>query len=164
MRYPLPENNGAENTSAAEVLADAVPLGFIRSADHSVIDMAGAYICRWFDPFVRTQIGLALKGEDSYYKIVDLLVMANTDNHVRALIDVLCAYSNINIFTYGVPHRKNQAALAYYLHGITKLKKRVEELTGVEITDARLREAIKLCNRERELLKEISLIQLMHKL
>jgi len=137
----------------------AVPICFIRSGDHAMVEMAGAYICRWIDTFARAQVGLALSGEDPYYKIVDLIVMPNTDNNIRALTDILCIHTKLDIFPFGVPHQKDQHAFEYYFHGITHLKKRLEDLTGVEITDAKLREAIELCNRERELLKEISLMR-----
>ncbi len=138
---------------------DAVPVGLIRSGDHTMVERAGAYINRWFDTFTRSQIGLALSGEDPYYQILDLLVMPNTDNHIRAMTDVFCVHTDMDIFPYGVPHQKNEDALGYYLHGLNKLKKRLEELTGVEISDERLGEAIELCNRERALLKEISLMR-----
>jgi benzoyl-CoA reductase/2-hydroxyglutaryl-CoA dehydratase subunit BcrC/BadD/HgdB len=137
----------------------AVPVGLIRSGDHAMVELAGAYICRWFDTFWRSQIGLALSGEDPYYRTVDLLVMPNTDNHARALTDVLCVHTDIEIFPYGVPHQKDKLAFEYYLYGINRLKKRLEELTGVEITNTKLRESIELCNRERALLKEISLMR-----
>ena len=52
---------------------------------------------------------------------------------------------------------KEESTFKYYLHGITRLKAKLEELTGVEITESRLREAISLCNRERALLRNISL-------
>jgi benzoyl-CoA reductase/2-hydroxyglutaryl-CoA dehydratase subunit BcrC/BadD/HgdB len=52
---------------------------------------------------------------------------------------------------------KEESAFKYYLHGITRLKAKLEALTGVEITELKLREVISLCNRERELLREISL-------
>jgi benzoyl-CoA reductase/2-hydroxyglutaryl-CoA dehydratase subunit BcrC/BadD/HgdB len=137
----------------------AVPLCFIRSGDHAMVEMAGAYICRWFDTFTRSQIGLALSGEDPYYKMADLIVMPNTDNNIRALTDVLCIHTQKDIFPYGVPHQKDRYAFEYYLYGLNTLKKKLEELTGVEITDAKLREAIQLCNRERSLLREISLMR-----
>jgi benzoyl-CoA reductase/2-hydroxyglutaryl-CoA dehydratase subunit BcrC/BadD/HgdB len=54
---------------------------------------------------------------------------------------------------------KEKISLNYYLRGITRLKAKLEELTGVEITESKLREAIFLCNRERELLKKISLMR-----
>jgi benzoyl-CoA reductase/2-hydroxyglutaryl-CoA dehydratase subunit BcrC/BadD/HgdB len=138
---------------------DAVPVGLIRSGDHTMVERAGAYINRWFDTFIRSQIGLALSGEDPYYKVLNLLVIPNTDNHIRAMTDVFCVHTDMDIFPYGVPHQKDRYAFEYYLHGLNKLKKRLEELTGIEITDQSLREAIELCNRERTLLREISLMR-----
>ena len=137
----------------------AIPICLIRGGDHSVVELAGAYICRWIDAFCRAQIGYAVSGEDPYYSIVDLLAIPITDNHIRAISDVLDYNTDIEIFPFGVPHMKERSALDYYLHGITKLKAKLEELTGVEITESKLREAISLCNRERELLREISLMR-----
>lgn len=124
-----------------------------------MIELAGAYICRWIDTFCRAQIGYGVSGEDPYYNIVDLLVVPMTDNHIRAVMDVLDYNTALEIFPFGVPHTKDDLALDYYLHGITRLKRRLEELTGVETAESKLREAIHLCNRERELLREISLMR-----
>lgn len=137
----------------------AIPIGLIRGGDHSMVELAGAYICRWIDTFCRAQIGYGVSGEDPYYNTVDLLVVPMTDNHIRAVMDVLDYNTNIEIFPFGVPHTKDSLALSYYLHGIIRLKTRLEQLTGVEITAPRLSEAIYLCNRERELLREISLMR-----
>jgi benzoyl-CoA reductase/2-hydroxyglutaryl-CoA dehydratase subunit BcrC/BadD/HgdB len=43
--------------------------------------------------------------------------------------------------------------------GISRLKKKLEDFTGIEITDYRLKQSINLCNRERELFREISLLR-----
>jgi benzoyl-CoA reductase/2-hydroxyglutaryl-CoA dehydratase subunit BcrC/BadD/HgdB len=137
----------------------AIPIGLIRGGDHSMVELAGAYICRWIDTFCRAQIGYAVSGEDPYYNILDLLVVPVTDNHIHAVMDVLDYNTNIDIFPFGVPHTKDNLAIHYYLSGITRLKKKIEELTGVVITESKLREAINLCNRERGLLREISLIR-----
>lgn len=82
-----------------------------------------------------------------------------TDNHIRAVSDVLDYYTDIEGFPLGVPHMKEEPTRNYYLKGITRLKARLEELTGAEITESKLTEAIDLCNRERELLREISLMR-----
>ena len=137
----------------------AIPICLIRGGDHSVVEFAGAYICRWIDTFCRAQIGYGVSRGDPYYSIVDLLAIPITDNHIRAISDVLDYNTNIEIFPFGIPHMKEKSTLNYYLHGITRLKVKLEELTGVEITQSRLREAICLCNRERELLREISLMR-----
>jgi benzoyl-CoA reductase/2-hydroxyglutaryl-CoA dehydratase subunit BcrC/BadD/HgdB len=139
--------------------SDAIPICLIRGGDHTMVELARAYICRWIDTFCRAQIGYGVSGEDPYYSILDLLVMPVTDNHIRAIMDVLDYHTDIDIFPFGVPHMKERAALDYYLYGIKRLKERLEKLNGLEITDSKLREAIKLCNRERELLRKISLMR-----
>jgi benzoyl-CoA reductase/2-hydroxyglutaryl-CoA dehydratase subunit BcrC/BadD/HgdB len=137
----------------------AIPICLIRGGDHSVVELSGAYVCRWIDTFCRAQIGYGVSGDDPYYSIVDLLAIPITDNHIRAISDILDYYTDIEIFPFGIPHMKEETTLKYYLHGITRLKARLEALTGSEITESKLREAIALCNRERELLKEISLMR-----
>ena len=137
----------------------AIPICLIRGGDHSMVELAGAYVCRWIDTFCRAQIGYGVSGDDPYYSVIDLLAIPITDNHIRAVSDILDYNTDIEIFPFGVPHMKEESTLKYYLHGITRLKERLEELTGNEITEPKLREAIALCNRERELLREISLMR-----
>ena len=140
--------------------AGAIPVCLARGGDHSAVGLASAYVCRWIDTFCRTQIGYGTSGYDPYYELLDLLVVPITDNHIRAIVDVFGCYTNMQVFPFGVPHMKEPATADYYLHGITRLKSRLEELTGNEITEPKLREAILLCNKERELLRNISLMRL----
>lgn len=137
----------------------AIPLGLIRGGEHSMVEISSNYICRWIDTFCRAQIGYGVSGHDPYYNIIDLLVVPMTDNHIRAIMDVLDYNTSIEVFPFGVPHTKDDLATAYYRHGIVKLKNKLEEFTGNEITGSGLLEAINLCNRERELLREISLMR-----
>ena len=139
---------------------DATPLCFIQAGDNSILRNAGAYICRWFDPFWRSQIGYLTSGKDPYYNVVDLIVVPITDNHVRAFSNTVGYYTpKIESFVFGVPHVKDKIAFKYYLQGIAKLKKKLEEFTGIEITESSLKQSIELCNRERELFRKISLIR-----
>jgi len=137
----------------------AIPIGLIPGGDHSVVELAGAYICRWIDTFCRAQIGYGISGDDPYYDMLDLLAIPITDNHVRTISDVLAYNTPIDIFPFGVPHMKDSTALSYYIHGINRFRSRLEKLTGLEITDTKLREPISLCNRERALLREMSLMR-----
>jgi benzoyl-CoA reductase/2-hydroxyglutaryl-CoA dehydratase subunit BcrC/BadD/HgdB len=137
----------------------AIPVGLIRGGEHSMVELADKYICHWIDTFCRAQIGYGISGRDPYYNILDLLVVPMTDNHVRALMDVLDYNTDLEVFPFGVPHTKDNLATSYYRHGITRLKKKLEEFTGTEITEPKLIEAIDLCNRERELFREISLMR-----
>jgi benzoyl-CoA reductase/2-hydroxyglutaryl-CoA dehydratase subunit BcrC/BadD/HgdB len=138
----------------------ALPMCFIRAGDNAVLNDAGACICRWIDPFWRSQIGYVTSGKDPYYNIADLIVMPMTDNNSRAFTNTVGYYTpERESFIFGIPHVKDASALAYYRHGIDRLRKKLEEFTGVEITDSKLKDAIRLCNRERELLREISLMR-----
>lgn len=136
----------------------AIPVGFVQAGDGSALKDAVPYVCRWYDPFWRSQIGYVTSGRDPYYNVADLIVTAMTDQHCRTFTSVVDYYLHDRpSFMFGVPHHtKDEAALAYYHYGLTRLKKRLEELTGVDITDSRLEGSIALCNRERELFREIS--------
>lgn len=137
----------------------AIPVGLHRGGEHEPVLIAGAYLPRWYDTFIRSQIGLkVLKGEP-VYDLMDLFVIPITDNNVRILSDAWEFYHLGAIFRFGVPHRKTERAQAYYLHGITAFKDRMEKETGTRITDHALKEAMVLCNRERELFRKISFMR-----
>jgi len=135
----------------------AVPVALNRGGDHEAVEVAGAYIVRWVYTFGRAQIGYKMLGTEPIYDLIDILVVPITDNHVRITADAWDVYTGVEVFRFGVPHVKHDRALAYYLHGLLSLKQRLERLTGTEITEQGLRESIDLSNRERELLKEMSL-------
>jgi benzoyl-CoA reductase/2-hydroxyglutaryl-CoA dehydratase subunit BcrC/BadD/HgdB len=139
---------------------DTVPICFIRAGNNAVLRNSGAYVCRWFDPFWRSQIGYLTSGDDPYYSIADLIVVPVTDNHVRAFSNTLGYYTpEKESFVFGVPHVKDKIALDYYFKGIIRLRKKLEDFTGNKITDTRLKQSIELCNRERELFSEINLLR-----
>jgi len=124
------------------IASGAIPVGLIRGGDHAMVELSSAYICRWIDTFCRGQIGYAVSGEDPYYNVIYLLVVPMTDNHIRAIMDVVDYNTNIDVFPFGVPHMKDNLSIDYYSKGIARLKKKLEELTGIEITEPKLREAI----------------------
>jgi len=138
----------------------AVPVGLIRGGEQEPVLYAGAYLPRWMDTFCRAQIGYKMLGEDPSYQMVDLLAVPLTDNNIRAVADCWDFYTDTEVFRFGVPHDKSDFAFNYYLDGINLLKEKLESLTGNKMDEAKLKEAIDLCNRERELLKEISLMRM----
>jgi benzoyl-CoA reductase/2-hydroxyglutaryl-CoA dehydratase subunit BcrC/BadD/HgdB len=139
--------------------AGAIPVCMIRGGDHSLVEASIAYSDRWLDTFYRAQIGGGISGEDPYYRIVDALIFPIMDNNSRSAYDHLAYHTDIDIFPFGIPHTKDETGCHYYLHGITKVKEKLEKITGIEITEQRLKDAIELCNTERELLRKISLMR-----
>ncbi len=139
--------------------AGAVPVGLLRGGEHEPVLMAGAYMTRWFDTFARAQIGYRVLKEDAAYQLIDLIVVPVTNNHMRAIADAWDFYTDVDVFRFGVPHRKNDRSFEYYLGGIKSLRQKLESLTGAKIEDSKLKEMIELCNRERRLLEEISVMR-----
>lgn len=137
--------------------AGAVPVALNRGGDHEPVEVSGAYMSRWIYTFGRANIGYRILGSEPIYNLIDIYVVPVTDNHVRIVADTWDVFTDVEIFRFGIPHTKHPWSVDYYLHGITSLKEKLESLTGNKITDERLREAIQLSNRERELLTEISL-------
>ena len=136
-----------------------VPVGLIRGGEREPVATAGAYLPRWFDTFCRAQIGYRVLEEEALYNMIDLLVAPVTDNNNRAIADNWDFYTDIEVFRFGVPHTKHDNGFDYYLSGINRLKEKLEDLTGTEITEPRLREAISLSDKERKLLRDISLMR-----
>ena len=137
----------------------AVPIGLIRGGDPEPVAESAAYVPRFIDTFCRSQIGYRMLGEEPLYQMIDLLIVPITDHNIKAIADCFNFFANANVFRFGVPHQKDEHAFVYYLAGLHSLKEKLEEFTGNKIENGRLREAIYLCNRMRELLKEISLLR-----
>ncbi|MGI6462922.1 MAG: 2-hydroxyacyl-CoA dehydratase subunit D [Candidatus Scatomorpha sp.] len=137
----------------------AIPIGMIRGGDQAAVESSGPYVSRWVDAFYRGQIGYLTDENDPFYSILDLLVVPITDTHCRSIADVVSVYTKINLFQFGVPRKKSLNGLEHYKLGLNRLKDKLEELTGNKITDEKLKKATDLCNRERELFKEISLMR-----
>ena len=141
---------------------DAIPLGFIFAGNPSVLTASMEYISKWFDPFFLSQITYYLDGGQPYYDLVDYTVNAAGDTHVRAFTSITeyPASDGREQFYLGVPHTKQDGTKDYYRHGMDRLIKELETLTGQTLSESKLREAITLCNRERALFDEIRSLRL----
>ncbi|MDY6881566.1 MAG: 2-hydroxyacyl-CoA dehydratase family protein [Desulfatiglans sp.] len=139
--------------------ATPVPVSIFRGGDHEAVLISGAYHPRWLDTFCRAQIGYKMLSEEAVYQMIDILIAPITDTNTRAIADGWEYYTDLEIFRFGVPHRKTERALNYYLDGLNLFKEKLEVLTGTTITDEALKEAIDLCNRERRLFREINVMR-----
>ena len=139
--------------------AGAVPVCMIRGGDHHAVETSIAYVDRWIDTFYRAQIGYGVSGEDPYYNRLDALFVPITDANNRALSDTLAYHTKLDIFPFGIPHTKSIEGCGYFLHGINKVKTKLEQLTGKDLTPDALNRAIHLCNRERELLNDLNMMR-----
>lgn len=137
----------------------AIPVGLIRGGNGAAVRDSTAYVMRWIDTFWRSQISYKMTQRDPLYQMIDLLVVPITDQNVKTMADCFEFYTDIPVFRLGMPHDKSEDAFKFYLGRLNLLKARLEEVTGNKIADKRLRETIDLCNKERELFREISLMR-----
>jgi benzoyl-CoA reductase/2-hydroxyglutaryl-CoA dehydratase subunit BcrC/BadD/HgdB len=137
----------------------AMPIQLIRGGDPEPVAISAGYVPRFLDTFCRSQIGYKILGDEPLYELIDLLVVPVTDNNIRAIADCWNFYTDVEVFRYGVPHTKDDLGFNYYLDGLNLLKEKLERFTGTRIEDEKLREAIALSNRIRELFKELSLMR-----
>lgn len=138
----------------------AVPLCLIHGGDTRPVDAALTATIRFLCPFSKAQYGEKALGEQPYYGMVDLLVAAITCQHLRKSADLWDFYTDIPVFRLGIPHEyDSDFGLEYYSNMLRMLRKRLEDLNGRPVQDAKIREAISLYNRMRALLKDISLLR-----
>ncbi len=138
------------------IASGAIPVALNRGGDHEAVEVAGSYIVRWMYTFGRAHIGYRILGTEPIYNLIDILVVPVTDNHVRITADAWDVFTDVEVFRFGVPHVKHDRASRYYALGLQALKEKLERITGTEITDERLRAAIAISNRERDLFRELS--------
>jgi benzoyl-CoA reductase/2-hydroxyglutaryl-CoA dehydratase subunit BcrC/BadD/HgdB len=137
--------------------AGAAPICQIHGGDPDSVEAAHSVMTRFLCPFARAQIGYRLLKEQVYYEIVDKLIIGCTCQHLRKVADVWNTYTDVEIFRLGVPGEYDtDYSLAYYADALRRTKEWLETATGNKITDEKLKEAITIYNRLRELLKKIS--------
>ena len=137
----------------------ALPIALDRGGDIEPVLASTSYLGRVLDTFCRAQIGYRVMRQEPLYQMPDLLIVPVTDLHVRGLADSWDFFAGVEVVRLGVPHSKVGHAFQHYLAGLNLLKERLEKLTGLEITEKRLRDEIDLSNGLRGLLREISLMR-----
>ncbi|MEW6034405.1 MAG: 2-hydroxyacyl-CoA dehydratase family protein [Chloroflexota bacterium] len=134
-----------------------IPVGLLKAGEYDPMLYSGTVVPRWQDAFCRAQVGYVVM-KDPYYMLPDIYVNVWAHFGGRIVMDnyARCA-PGMEMFGMEVPHRKDEYGLDLYLKKLHKLKDKLEQVSGNRVTAERLREAITLCNTERELLKEIAL-------
>lgn len=136
----------------------AVPVCLVEGGSSAPAEAALELIPQVSCPFARAQLGERLLKRNPYYEMIDMMVAPLTCQHLKKVTDIWDYLGEMEIFKLGVPHQYNgDAELDYYTDRLRKLKDRLQTLTGNEITNEKISDAIGLYNRMRELLKKISL-------
>lgn len=102
---------------------------------------------------VRSIIQLGLNKE---YDILEGVLFVNTCDHMRRIFDVWRYYLPLPAYhILAIPHKISEVSFEFFEGEVNKLKKKMEEVSGREITDDSLRNAIEIYNKSRSLLRQL---------
>ncbi|MBP7332547.1 MAG: R-phenyllactate dehydratase beta subunit [Firmicutes bacterium ADurb.Bin373] len=133
--------------------AGAIPVSLC-GARHEPIAAAEKTLPRNLCPLIKSSFGFAITDTCPYFRFSDFIVAETTCDGKKKMFEILREYKPIHMMH--LPQGTDRpAAVAWWLKELKILKERLEENLGVEITRQNLREAIKLCNRERLVMKRL---------
>ncbi len=107
--------------------------------------------------FVRHTLDRVMGGE---LEILDGILVTNSCDHIRRLSDIFSTKKAVPFCcTLDIPHLRTEQAVARLADQLRSLKVQMESEYGIEITDEKLSEAIKLFNETRRLLGKASALR-----
>ena len=134
----------------------AIPYLLCRGGQPEPPDAVIPYMLRFMSPYGRSQIGYHLLGVDPVVPMLDLIVIQCSDCHESRLAD-LFEYFKLPTMRLGVPQDwEKSLSVDYYYRELARLKQQLENLTGNEISDQKLREATGALNKIRDILSQIN--------
>lgn len=138
--------------SEIAVAAGAIPVSLCGTRNDS-IPAAEEVLPRALCPLIKSSFGFALKDSCPYLSASDVVVADTTCDGKKKMYEHLSAYKPV--FLLQLPQVQNDDALAYWRHQFELLIDYLEKEFDVSITDDKLRDAIKVMNRERLALKAV---------
>jgi len=104
-------------------------------------------------PFIRSALDLGLKGK---YDFLDGVVMAHVCDVAEKTAHIWHIYQNPPYFHFiDTPHTVHKAAVGQHKELLKDFQKTLESFTGKELSSERLKEAIKVHNEQRALVREL---------
>ena len=137
----------------------ALPYLLCRGGQPDPLEVVIPYMLRVMSPYSRSQIGYHLLGIDPVIPMLDLIVAQCSTCHESRLAD-LFEYFKLPTVRLGVPPDwEKSLSRVYYQKRLTWLREKLEDLTGNNITDEKLKGSIESMNKIRDLLRKINLLR-----
>ena len=106
-------------------------------------------------PLIKSTYGYHLERANPFLEMADLVVSETTCDGKKKMYELMAETRPMYVLELPQKQRSGEA-LEHWLGEMRKLKAELERRFGVEITDAGLREAIGVMNRERALRRELA--------
>lgn len=137
-----------------EVIAasGAIPVSICGTSEEPIAD-AEKHLPRNLCPLIKSSYGFAITEKCPYTYFSDLIVGETTCDGKKKMFEMLGKIKNVHVMQ--LPQTAlSEDSYKLWRNEILRLKSRLEEDFGVQITEERLKDEIKLKNRERKALRE----------
>ncbi|MBQ3091945.1 MAG: 2-hydroxyacyl-CoA dehydratase [Clostridia bacterium] len=138
--------------------AGAVPVGLCSFSDETIPD-AEQDLPRNLCPLVKSSYGFALTKKCPFFYFSDLIVGETTCDGKKKMYEMLGEFKNVHVME--LPNRQSEMGRKLWREEVVRLKEKLEEQFGVEITEEKLREQVNLMNRNRLALRGFYELQKM---
>lgn len=132
--------------------AGAVPISLC-GGDNDVIQAAEIHLPKNLCPIIKSSYGNAVTESCPYFYFSDLIVGETTCDGKKKMYELLGDIKDVHIMHLPQGQMKKHG-FEYWKEEMLELKKVLENKFNIEITDEKLRQAIKERNRERKILLE----------
>jgi benzoyl-CoA reductase/2-hydroxyglutaryl-CoA dehydratase subunit BcrC/BadD/HgdB len=106
-------------------------------------------------PLIKSTYGYHLEKKNPFLEMADLVVAETTCDGKKKMYELLAASRPMHVLE--LPQKPDEPdAFDHWLRELGRLKAELERRFGVRITDARLREAVRMMNRERSLRRRLA--------
>ncbi|HOI17292.1 MAG TPA: double-cubane-cluster-containing anaerobic reductase [Geobacteraceae bacterium] len=139
--------------SPAEMVmaAGAIPV-MLCGTSQNPVPAAEKVLPRNLCPLIKSSFGFAVTDTCPYFHFADLLIAETTCDGKKKMYELMGEMKPLHLMQ--LPQVQDEAALSYWTGEMKRLRTRLEKEFSVEITDEKLRDAIRLANDERRSLKE----------
>lgn len=131
--------------------AGAVPVGLCSFSDETIPD-AEADLPKNLCPLIKSSYGFAKSQKCPYFYFADLIVGETTCDGKKKMYEILGQIKDVHILE--LPNRQSAMGRALWRDEVIKFKEKLERKFGVTITAEKVREEVKIANRNRIAMKK----------
>jgi benzoyl-CoA reductase/2-hydroxyglutaryl-CoA dehydratase subunit BcrC/BadD/HgdB len=135
------------------IAARAIPVSLC-GTKNDPIEAAEKVLPRNLCPLIKSSYGYAATDTCPYFHFSDLVVGETTCDGKKKMFELLAEFRPVHILQ--LPQNQDSGtALSFWYQEVKRFKDRMERETGVQITDEKLSDAIRLTNEERKAKKAL---------
>ena len=133
--------------------AGAMPV-MVCSVSDETTEEAEKHLPKNLCPLIKSSYGFAITDKCPFIYFADMIVGETTCDGKKKMYELLSDIKNVHVMQ--LPHRQNDTlALELWKSEVIKLKERIEKDFNVVITEEAIKDAIRVKNEQRDILKEI---------